>query len=195
MAAAKIVTPGTRTGKKKSDYRWTAPDGVIWASRFEYEVYLWLKAHGSNVRKANVEADQIPYTSDIRGGKCTSCGASGGIVKERRYTPDLVEVIAGGKEPPSNHYWEVKGYLRQNERSLLREVVSSQAIPNLRLLVQQDGRVGAGTVTSWSNKYLKIPTYKWSGKFGPELIPPIERQVTQTAKKRPRGTSRTKKVK
>lgn len=181
----KNATPGKRTGVKKSDFRWTAPDGQIWASRFEYEVYLWLSSHGSNVRKASVEADQVSYTSDIRSGKCLACGTSGRVVKERRYTPDLVETSSSGKGTEVLHYWEVKGYLRQNERSLLREVVSQQALPNLRLLVQQDGRVGAGTVTSWANRYLKIPVYKW-GKFGPELIKDERVSKVRRAPKQPR---------
>jgi len=31
---AKAVTPGSRTGTKRSDFRLAAPDGTIWASRF-----------------------------------------------------------------------------------------------------------------------------------------------------------------
>src|SRR5580765_855016 len=84
---AKVTTPGKRTGTKRSDFRWTAPDGTIWASRFEYEVFVALKEQGYEVRKTTKE-DSLRYTSGIVSGKCAECG-SGRVVQERSFTADL----------------------------------------------------------------------------------------------------------
>lgn len=177
----KAVTPGSRTGTKRSDFRWTAPDGQVWASRFEFEVYTQLKEQGYAVRKTTKE-DSLPYTSTVVGGKCLQCG-SGKVAQEHTFTADLfVGSIQGdggnnggdrgsgdrrdaGKDVPAGYYIECKGYLRASRRSLLRSFRKAQPDIDLRLVIQRDYPVGKGSLTDWATKYLKVPVCVWKGSL------------------------------
>lgn len=159
------VTPGTRLGSKRRDMRWQDPEGNVWASRFEYEVYLGVKASGRTVRRTTPE-DSMAYTSSIKGGVCTEC-LSRAVAQEHRYTPDLYVDTSGriGTEATGNagYYLEAKGYLRSERRSLLRAFRKARPDCDLRLVVQSDYRVGKGSLTSWAEKYLKVKVHVWNG--------------------------------
>lgn len=166
--AAKPVTAGRRTGTKRRDFRWTAPDGTIWASRFEFEVFTALKEQGYAIRKTGPE-DSLHYTSTTIGGRCTACG-SGKVVQERVFTADLFvdttdESGGAGNNVRTGYYLETKGYLRSTRRSLLRAFRKAQPNVDLRLIVQRDYPVGKGTLTEWATKYLKVPVCVWKGKL------------------------------
>lgn len=163
----KAATPGERTGTKRRDTRWTAPDQSVWASRFEYEVYLALKAQGYEVRKTT-EKDSLRYTHPVRNGRCLQCG-SGRVVSEHSYTPDLfVSTGRAADNQPSGYYLEVKGYLRAPRRALLRSFHKARPDIDIRFIAQRDYAVGATTLTGWAKKFLKSPVHIWDGKLPAE---------------------------
>lgn len=151
---------GSRVGTKKSDTRWRAPDGTVWASRFEYAVYSTLKDKGYDVRKTDKQ-DTMAYTSRVDSGRCRECGSSC-VVTERSYTPDLYVVPRGGAAS-SGYYLEAKGYLRAQRRSLLRAFRKTGPACDLRLVVQRDYKVGKSTLVGWARKLLKVPVTVWDG--------------------------------
>lgn len=148
--------------------RWQAPDGTVWDSKFEYEVFLGLSGRtGYRVRKT-AESDSVCYTRPIRNGACTRC-PSREVVSEHTYTPDLHIVQEdsskrGAVGEAESYYVEAKGYLRADRRSLLRALCKARPDLHLRLLVQRDYRVSARlTITEWARKFLKIPVAIWPG--------------------------------
>lgn len=161
-SASPVKVAGARVTSKKRDMRWVASDGVVWASRFEYEVYDGLRRAGLNVRKTT-EQDSIRYTHVVRQGACTVCG-SDKVVTNRSYTPDLF-VSSGSATDADNaggYYIEAKGYLRGPQRSLLRSVRKERPDVDLRLVVQRDYKVGKSTLVGWATKYLKVKTHVWT---------------------------------
>lgn len=150
--------------------RWEAPDGTVWASKFEFEVFLGYQRAGIKVRKTT-EHDSVRYTRPVRGGVCTKCTARE-VVSEHRYTPDLLvvqETPGGAAEQVAeagDYCLEAKGYLRAERRSLLRALCKERRDLRLRLLVQRDYRVTKSlTLTEWARKYLRIPVAVWTGQF------------------------------
>jgi hypothetical protein len=159
-APKKAAIAGSRVGTKKSDMRWLAPDGTVWASRFEYAVYSTLKEKGYDVRKTT-EQDRMAYTSPVRNGRCTRCSSSC-VVEDRSYTPDLF-VVPRGSDAASGYYLEAKGYLRGERRTLLRAFRKTGPACDLRLVVQRDYKVGKSTLVGWGLRLLKVPTVVWDG--------------------------------
>lgn len=162
MRKRKAKTPaieGERVGTKKSDTRWKAPDGTIWASRFEYAVYSTLKEKGYDVRKTDKQ-DTMAYTSRVDSGRCRKCGSSC-VVTERHYTPDLY--IGPRPGQTTGFYLEAKGYLRAQRRSLLRAFRKTGPACDLRMVVQRDYKVGKSTLVGWASKLLKVPVTVWNG--------------------------------
>jgi hypothetical protein len=159
--AKKPPIPGQRVGTKKTDTRWQAPDGTVWASRFEFAVFTKLKEAGYNVRKTT-EQDRFAYTSPVKGGKCTVC-ASHDVVTERTYTPDLFVVPAGAASDDEGYFIEAKGYLRSERRALLRSFRKTGPRIDLRLVVQRDYKVGKSTLVGWATRLLKVPVHVWNG--------------------------------
>lgn len=167
---------GSRVGTHKKDMRWKDETGKIWSSRFEYQVYLALKAKGYEVRPTVPGEDSFTYASPVAGAVCGEC-ASNKVVKRRKYTPDLFvvqKVCSVGERGTAvradcpGYYIEVKGYLRQDRRSLLRAVRKARPDLRLRLIVQRDYKVGKGTLVSWAQKFLKIPVHVWNGDIPEE---------------------------
>lgn len=150
---------GQRVGTKKSDTRWQDEEGTIWASRFEYQVYVALREHGYAVRRTNGD-DSMRYTVDVRGAKCSKCDSSC-VVQERTYTPDLFVSQRDTASP--GYYVEAKGYIRAEKRRLLRGFVGTRKDIDLRFIVQRDYPVGKSTLVEWARKYLKIPVHVWDG--------------------------------
>lgn len=161
---AKLITPGQRTGKKKSDFRWTAEDGTIWGSRFEFEIFSTLQAQGYAVRKTDPQ-DSMGYTSRVVGGVCTQCH-SGQVVQEHTYTPDLfVDTSNKPGRPDANvspgYYIEAKGNLLPRRRSLLRAFRKAQPNVDLRFILQNRGRAGKRSLLEWVQTFLKVPVSVW----------------------------------
>lgn len=150
---------GSRVGTKARDMRWKAPDGVVWASRFEYEVYSTLKEKCVGL-SPTTDSDSMAYRSTVKSGICTDCG-SANVAQQRTYTPDmLVTPKSGGKL----YYIEAKGYLRSERRSLLRAFRQGRPEIDLRLVVQRDHKITKTmTIVEWANRYLKVPIHVWDG--------------------------------
>jgi hypothetical protein len=160
--------------------RWLAPDGQVWASRFEYGIFVQLKEQGFHVRKTDLP-DQLDYTDPVHGGRCLDCGSSS-CVTARHYTPDLfvgpagtdldtgAERVREGHAPsPFGYYIEAKGYLRADRRSLLRSVRKAWPRLDFRLVVQRDYRVTAKlTIVEWARKFLKCEVHVWNGSLPKE---------------------------
>lgn len=166
-ADAKAVTPGYKVGTKRRDMRWMAPDGVEWDSKLEYEVFLAYQKEGKNVRRAG-EEDRLFYTSPVRNGACTQCDSCE-VVQRHSYTPDLHVGAEDNRErgglQAASHYVEVKGYLRAEQRSLLRSLRKARPDVDLRLIVQRDFKVTSKlTLTEWARKYLRVRVVVWSGR-------------------------------
>lgn len=159
-------TPGERVGTKKSDMRWRDTSGVVWSSRFEYEVYIALLAGGVDVRKTT-ESDQLLFSDRLTGCVCGACGATE-IVKHRRYTPDLYvssQGSGGSTDDSTGYYIEAKGYIRSERRRILRSFRQARPDVNLRVIIQRDYKVGKSTLAGWVTKYMKIPVAVWSGSL------------------------------
>lgn len=168
-AAVRQTTPGKRVGTKRSDLRWRAPDGVVWSSRYEYELYLELKEQEHNVRKTT-EKDSMGYASPVRSGRCLQCGSSE-VVQQHVYTADLFVDKEGGPNKSKHssgdgdYHIEAKGYIRAPKRALLRHLRKTRPDVDLRFVVQRDYRVTKqATITEWARKYLKVPAIVWAGR-------------------------------
>jgi hypothetical protein len=149
--------------------RWKTPDGVVWDSKFEAEIFDAYQRAGFQVRKCGA-ADCLPYTSTVRGASCLQCG-SGAVVQAHRYTPDLFIAAkdAGQSEAVGDgdgaYFVECKGFLRAERRSLLRAFCKAQPDLPLRLVLQRDYKVTPKlTISEWAIKYLRIPVAVWTGQ-------------------------------
>lgn len=147
--------------------RWEAPDGTIWASRFEYGVFLGYRRAGIAVRKCG-EQDRVDYTSPVRNATCGECGASS-VATAHGYTPDLFidqkehrqRKILGDAE---TYFAECKGYLRGDRRSLLRALCKARPDLRLRFIIERDYKVTKQlTIAEWITKYLRRPVAVWTG--------------------------------
>lgn len=164
------VIPG-RIGTKRSDYRFRAPDGTEWDSRFEWQVTNGLVKMGYPVEKCTKGGDHtVSYIQRVRGGTCAACG-SNLVGKRRTYTPDLFhdpDCATGTPARDSEKFWiEVKGYLRSEERSLLRSLCTERPDLDLRFIYQRDfpisRRSGTGIV-EWTKSCLKKHAAVWKNE-------------------------------
>lgn len=188
----KPVTAGSRVGTKHSDMRWQAPDGTIWASRLEYEVYEEARRSGEPVRRCVPgtpdKSDTFSYWHSGRSLTCKTCG-SAEVGSLRRYTADLFQDSSsckragdeGNQEAQSNGYYvDIKGYLRGPRRTLLRSFCKRRPDVDLRILLQRDFKISKlTTAAGWINKTLKIPYAIWDGKWPRTWIMPIKRNKTK----------------
>lgn len=159
-------------------------------------VYNSARDAGVKVRRCDKGGtDTFSYTSEIRDGICQSC-ASTQVVKQRRYTPDLC-VIQSPHGPDdfaalsgaNKYYVEAKGYLRASERALLRSLVASKAVPDLRIVLQADYRIGKLTFGGWIDRYLKIKWAVFDGKWPETWNERKEKQSTKAGNKRVRKSA------
>lgn len=162
---------GHRAGKKRSDRRWVAPDGAVWASRFEYQVFERLSNLGYPVRKCEAGGcDTFSYHTPVRGGYCTECGGNQ-CVQQRSYTPDLFISSNGGMDSKGNDsggiYLETKGYFPASKRNLLRSFSTTGPKITLMFLAQRDLWVTKGKtrLSDYFTRYLKnIPFAVWDNQ-------------------------------
>lgn len=166
-----VKTSGRRVGTHKRDMRWQDPQGNLWDSRYEYELFTYLKAKDGLYVRPTTEQDSFRYTSPVRSSICTVCG-SDRVAKNRSYTPDLfvnTKDDRGLARDPSGYYVEAKGFLRKDRRALLRYFRKARPDVDLRLVVQADNRATKQLrVVEWAKKYLKIPVAVW--RPGMELV-------------------------
>ncbi len=161
------VIPGKRVGTKRRDMRWQAPDGTVWASRFEYGVFLAHASAGIPVRKCD-ESDCVRYTRPVRNAACGECG-SARVATTHTYTPDLsVDPEEHRKrkalDDDGPYVIECKGYLRADRRSLLRALCKERPDLPLRFIVERDYKVSRSlSITGWIRKFLKKPAVVWDG--------------------------------
>jgi hypothetical protein len=163
------VLPG-RIGTKRSDRRFRAPDGSEWDSRYEWQVYDALRRSGVDVERCEKGGRySIAYTQRLNNVACSACGSTE-VGKQRRYTPDLfhhAEKRDAAEGAALGYRIELKGYLRAEERSLLRALCKARPDLDLRIVYQRDWRVSRKsglTITQWTHKFLKIPYAVWKGK-------------------------------
>jgi hypothetical protein len=148
--------------------RWKTPDGVVWDSRFEAEVFDGYGRAGYQVRQTT-EHDRVLYTRGVRNGLCGKCG-SAEVATSHSYQADLSILPKDGGQQPSlddggAYLLEVKGYIRAERRSLLRALLKARPDLRLRLLVQRDYKVTKSlSLTDWAVKYLRIPVAVWTGQ-------------------------------
>lgn len=143
----------SRVGRKRSDRRWKSPDGEVWASKFEWQVYEHLRASGADVRKCD-SSDSITYTEPKPRVRCMACGSKQ-CVQERIYTPDLHIISEAGQ--PGGIYVEVKGYFRGEKRALFRHMRKSRPDIDLRVVLEANTWVTKGKtrLTDYFARYLK----------------------------------------
>lgn len=147
-----------RVGTKRSDRRWQAPDGTIWASKFEYEVYEYIRSTGCDVRKCG-EGDSLNYPEPKRQAECLACGGTD-VVQNRVYTPDLFvtppSVVAKGRA--DGYYLETKGYFRPEKRTLFRHFLKAWPNLDIRIVYEQDGKATSKLRNlQYAERYFKIP--------------------------------------
>lgn len=150
-----------------ADRRHVADDGVVWASRYESEVYAELRrVLGERVRKCG-DGDSVPYTSTVRGGRCLEC-ESGQVVQRRTYTPDLFVDTSQSGDESAGYFVEAKGYWDAHKRNLLRSVTRANPDLNLVLIFLRDGWVtkGKSKYTDYVARYLPgCPSVVWNNKL------------------------------
>ncbi len=154
-----------RVGVKRSDRRWKDPEGQVWASKFEWEVYQKLLDNGHAVRKCD-SGDTFNYTQPRPNVKCLECGGCE-CVQERSYTPDLhILRPRGGGGSSRGYYIEVKGYFREEKRRLFRCLRNSRPDVDLRVIFAADSwvRKGKTRLSDYFDRYVKnTPYYFWDG--------------------------------
>jgi hypothetical protein len=179
--AKKPVTLGKRKGKKRSDMRWIAPDGSVFDSRFEYEVYkagVDAKVPIRRTTKGKPDgagSDTVSYWHPSRGGSCRACGSaevgtSRSFTADILYSPSLQDDKSADKADSGSgsapFYIDAKGYLRAPKRSLLRSLVKTRKDFALRLILQRDFPISkVSRISDWIRKYLKIQFAVWNGKW------------------------------
>lgn len=181
----KPATLGHRGGTKRRDMRWISPNGEVFDSKYEYEVYTAAKQALLPVRRTTKGgadtpgSDTLSYWHPVRGGSCRSCGgADTGTL--RSYTADILydtDLLPARSESEkskgerSRYYVDAKGYLRANKRSLLRSLVKARKDIDLRFILQRDFKVSpTSNASAWIRRYLKAPYAIWDGKWPTEWI-------------------------
>jgi hypothetical protein len=160
---AKKIKAG-RVGRKRSDKRWRSSDGTIWASKFECRVYEALRGIGIDCRKCD-ERDTIHYVESRGSSRCLECGSTQ-IVQDRTYTPDICVSETTERGDKYVYYIEVKGYFREDRRSLFRKMVKSNPTYPIRVIFEKDGWVTKGRThySDYFDRYLKTVRYHiWDG--------------------------------
>lgn len=90
---------------------------------------------------------KLEYETAVVRGACTSCGATGGnVVQRRTYTPDLLL--------PNGIIVEVKGKFDASKRNLMRQLVRCNPDRDIRFVFMRDNKFGGAktrkTYTDWA---------------------------------------------
>lgn len=154
-----------RIGIKRSDLRCKDPNGDIWASPFEYNVYDAIRSAGRHrIRRAD-ERDALTYSTAVKHGRCEKCGTSE-VVQDRVYTTDLHLVRKDEQDDARGYFLEVKGYLPGPQRNLFRQVLKQHPDVSVRIVAQSDHWVTKGKtrLSDWAKRY-KIKFHLWKGSL------------------------------
>ena len=152
-----------RVGNKRSDHRWRAPDGTIWPSELEYNVYAaCLQDERINVRACD-ERDTFSYATKVRSGRCTECGSSQ-CVQDRTYQPDL---YIWTTDEDNGFFVEVKGFMRAARRSQIAALLRQSPTLDLRFVIGSSKTRATKKLLMWEyiEKYYKRPWIEWSGQL------------------------------
>lgn len=153
---------GRAVSKKRTDFRWEAPDGTIWASEFEYTVFKLLERSTEFDSHKCGESDSVMYSTKIRHGICMDCGSSQ-VTQQRIYTPDICLVGSNGKRL----YLETKGYFRRDKRALFREAVKqTKGSVDIRVLLQSNFKATPQKRIKEYLEYYKIPVAMYDKNTG-----------------------------
>ncbi len=149
-----------RVGTKRSDKRWRAPDGTVWDSRFEYQVFEHLRRCGSDVRRCEKPGDSFDYLEPQTNVRCMDCGSSQ-CSQRRVYTPDFYIVPKSAASDGGGYYLEAKGYFRRDKRVLFRCFRNSRPEIDLRVVFEKAHWVTSGKtrITDYFDRYLKTTPY------------------------------------
>jgi hypothetical protein len=157
-----------RFSNKRSDKRFIAPDGTVWASKFEQEVYVGFRSVlGPRVRPTvKGSSDTIPYATAVRTAKCLECGNQR-VVQSRTYTPDL------HVDSSSGEWWvEAKGYFQPSKRTAFRGFRTWPDTRNIvvRFVLERNNKATKSlTMLEYFQRYFKgVDVIVWKG---PESIP------------------------
>lgn len=166
-----------RVGSKRSDRRWKSPDGTVWASKFEYQVFTKFAASGRMARKCEQgSSDTFAYTTPVRNGQCAQCG-SGQIVQARTYTPDVRVDYLKEDGTPACYYIEAKGYFPSDKRGLLRYFAKQRPDIDLRIVAYSDHWVtkGRSRLSDYVARYLKtVPIIFFNNRNPDRWVIPTE---------------------
>ena len=149
------MTKGKRVGSKRSDRRWEDPEGGLWDSKFEWEVYLGLRNNGYRVRRCD-ESDTFAYDTRVAKGRCLEC-QSDAVVQGRTYTADLFVVEHKEGVARGRYLVECKGYFPAAKRSLFRAVASQLPDVDLRIIFESNRRLRGTKMTpvEYIHRYCK----------------------------------------
>lgn len=173
-SAAVVAVTGKRAGTKRSDRRWIAPDGALWASKFEWEVYIHLGELLHDFPDWTIErcgpSDTLSYSTPVQNGRCTQCRTVC-VVQDRTYTPDLALVHRVQGKESRRIYLETKGYFKGTKRNLFRQALKANPDIDIRLVAEANGWVtkGKSRLTDWAKRF-KIPMYLWKELQLEELL-------------------------
>lgn len=142
-----------------------SPDGTVWASKFEWEVYDALSRHrGAFVRKCT-GSDTISYIEPRPNVTCVACGSSE-CVQARTYTPDIFYIPKAAAPNGGGYFIEAKGYFRAEKRMLFRHLVNSNPDYDLRVVLSANNWVTKGKtrISDYFDRYMKdTPYHIWDG--------------------------------
>ncbi len=153
--------------KKRKSFTYTAPDGSIWDSAFEFKVFTAYQQAGYPIYRCGDKGQdfQLQYTQKMKSCFCKECGGEE-IYSRHFYTPDFYLLI--GNELV---FIEAKGYMRAQRRSLMRAFCASRNDVKLLFIAQRDYKVTKKlTLTEWACKFLKCESFVFSPPkpFDPE---------------------------
>ena len=157
-----------RFSNKRSDKRFIAPDGKVWASEFEMEVYVGFRSLlGDRVRPTvKGSSDTLSYATTVRAAECLECRGQR-VVQSRTYTPDL-HVDTG-----QQRYWvEAKGYFQQSKRAAFRGFRTWPDTRDIvvRFVLERNNKATKSlSILEYFQRYFKgVDVIVWKG---PESIP------------------------
>jgi hypothetical protein len=159
------VTFGRRKGSKRSDRRWIDPDGVEWASKFEWRVFERLRSDGYRIRKCT-KSDTVTYNTPVKQGCCVECGSSR-VVQVRTYTSDLYVVEDSPDTGNKGYLIECKGYFPGPKRKLFCAVAKQLTGVDLRIIFESNKQLKGtkSTPVEYIHKYAKnVLPGVWDGK-------------------------------
>lgn len=166
---------------RRGNFKFTAPDGEVWDSEFEWHVYTGLRDLGWTVRRCD-KRDSITYHTPVQDGCCMECGGSD-VVQVRSYTPDLwvVEPQQSDGRPGRGPYLiECKGYFPRERRGMLTDFAVQNPSLDLRFLFSKVAKLTAAkTNVEYIHAYLKKTAGAWNNGNLEWFEVPVKKRVTK----------------